>query len=81
MKLKKSLAGLVAVLMLLVSVPALAQSQSCAAKAQAVAANNDGRVLSVRTVGRGAAAMCRITVLVKSREGKPPRKKTITVRK
>jgi len=57
-----------------------ANAGNCAAKAGAVAAQNGGRVLAVSAFKQGNATMCRITVLVKSANGGPPRKKTVVVR-
>ncbi len=57
-----------------------ANAGNCAAKANAVAAQNGGRVLAVSAFTRGNTAMCRITVLVRSANGGPPRKKTVVVR-
>ncbi len=66
---------------LLTAIPGTANAASCAAKANAVASRNDARVLAVSAVNQGGKAMCRITVLIKSNNGGPARKKTVVVRK
>jgi uncharacterized protein (DUF1499 family) len=58
-----------------------ANAASCAAKANSVAAQNGGQVLAVSAFQKDGATMCRITVLVKSADGGPARKKTVVVRK
>ena len=66
---------------MLITLPANSIAASCAAKANQVAAQNGGELLSVSTIGSGASAQCKITILVKSSSGGPARKKTVTVRK
>ncbi len=66
---------------ILVALPASGNAASCAAKANQVAAQNGGELLSVSTIGSGASAKCKITILIKSSSGGPARKKTVTVRK
>lgn len=58
-----------------------ASAASCAAKANSVAAQNGGQVLAVSAFQKDGATMCQITVLVKSADGGPARKKTVVVRK
>ncbi len=77
---KSRILGLTAFAML-VGVATISQAATCAARANEIAARNGGRVLAVKTITRGPAVRCRITLLVKSRDGGPPRKKTIIVRK
>ena len=72
---------LIAAMMIMVMQPGIGNAASCAEKANSVAAQNGGELLSVATVGSGAAAKCKITILVKSSDGGPARKKTITVPK
>ena len=66
---------------MLIALPAIGNAASCAARANQVAAEYSGELLSVSSVGSGASAKCKITILVKSGSGGPARKKTITVRK
>ena len=66
---------------MLIALPGNSSAASCAAKANQVAAQNGGELLSVSSVGSGASAKCKITILIKSSSGGPARKKTITVRK
>lgn len=66
---------------MLIALPAHGNAESCVHIANEVAAQNGGELLSVNTVGSGDAAECRITILIKSSDGGPARKKTITVRK
>ena len=66
---------------ILIALPAIGNAASCAAKAKQVAAKNGGELLSVSTIGSGASAKCKITILIKSSIGGPARKKTVTVRK
>ncbi len=68
-------------LAMLIALPAAGNAASCAAKANQVAAQNGGQLLSVSTIGSGASAKCKITILIKSSSGGPARKKTVTVRK
>ncbi len=80
-KLKKTLLAILLVGGTLLPPITSANAADCAAKANSVAAQNGGRVLAVSAFQQGGATMCRITVLVKSRNGAPARKKTVVVRK
>jgi hypothetical protein len=81
MNITKLLIPLIMDFTMLIALPAMGNAASCAAKANQVAAKNGGELLSISTVGSGASAKCKITILVKSSSGGPARKKTIIVRK
>ena len=66
---------------MLIALPSTGNAASCATKANQVAAQNGGELLSVSTIGSGESAKCKITILIKSSSGGPARKKTVTVRK
>jgi len=61
--------------------PTAVLAESCAEIAGSVAADNGGELLSVTTVNNGGAGSCRITILIRSNDGSPARKKTIVVPK
>ena len=81
MKILKWPIPFVTVLSMLVIQPTIGYAASCADKASAVTAQNGGELLSVATVGSGASAKCKITILIRSNDGGPARKKTIIVPK
>ena len=81
MKISNVAVATAAAFAILLMQPSIGHAASCAAKASSVAAQNGGQLLSVATIGSGASAKCRITILVKSSSGGPARKKTITVKK
>ena len=57
-----------------------ALAAGCAEVARSVAASNsDARILSVEPIQRDGVAQCRITLLIKSSDGGPARKKTVVV--
>ncbi len=80
MGLMKILTTLMILLGLVLITPADARA-GCASRANDVASRPNVQVLAVSSFRQGDREMCRITVLIKSRNGGPARKKTIIVQK
>lgn len=71
---------LVATIVMIIQ-PTASKAASCAEIADSVAADYGGELLSVSAVNEDGSASCRITILIRSSDGGPARKKTVIVPK